>query len=237
MLCGRFIENNRKRLDLKDVDGPAFGKTLDIWCGKQICSELGLGDVKELASVADRFQTTEVTSVLNHTIIEQLSIGMCVEVLSWSGEYGLRQSEVAAQKLALERFEELVRTESFVRIDERVLATLLDDEGLAAKNEEAVWEAVAAWTRAQEGQARGRGLVGLGKIRFPLMKEGYLRSRVVEMAPEEAAEWIKGVVAEALGAKAARRDGRGFEFELLGPTALDDRVGLCVMCELGTACE
>ena len=35
------------------------------------------------------------------------------------------------------------------------------------------------------------------------MEEGYLRSRVVAMAPAGEAEWMEGVVAEALRAKAA----------------------------------
>ena len=71
----------------------------------------------------------------------------------------------------------------------------------------------------------------MGKIRFPLMEEGYLRSRVVGMAPAEDVEWMEGVVAEALRAKAARGDGAVFEFELLGPKAVDDRVGLGVKWE------
>ena len=89
-----------------------------------------------------------------------------------------------------------------------------------------MWEAVAKWRGAGEGQARGRGL--LGKIRFPLMEEEYLRSRVVGMAPAEDAEWMEGVVAEALRAKAARGSSKRFEPTLLGPKALDHRVGLGV---------
>ena len=154
---------------------------------------------------------------------------MCGEVLSWSGELGLRQSEEAARKLATARFEELAKTEGFMRMGEEALGRLLDDDHLAARNEEAVWEAVAGWRRTEDRQARGRGLVG--RIRFPLMDEGYLRSRVVGMAPAEDAEWMEGVVAEALRAKAARGDGSGIELELLGPKALDDRVGLGVEWE------
>ena len=55
----------------------------------------------------------------------------------------------------------------------------------------------------------------MGKTRFPRMEEGYLRSRVVHMAPAEDTKWMEGVVKEALWAKAARWDGEGFEFELL----------------------
>jgi WD40 repeat protein len=48
------------------------------------------------------------------------------------------------------------------------------------------------------------------------------------MAPAKDAEWMEGVVAEALRAKAARAEGKDFIFELLGPKALDRRVGLGV---------
>ena len=51
---------------------------------------------------------------------------------------------------------------------------------------------------------------------------------MVGMAPAQDADWMEGVVAEALRAKAAQERGAGFEFELLGPTALDHRVGLRV---------
>ena len=225
MLCGSFAESKAKTLQLKDVHGAAFGKALEICCGKDHGTELSLGDVKELASVADRFQMTDVIAVLDMTVSRHLTMSVCGEVLSWSGEHGLRQSEEKAQKLARDRFEELAKSEGFTRMDEEALGRLLDDDDLLVSSEEAVWEAVVEWRRVQ-GQARGRGLVG--KIRFPLMEEGYLRTRAAGMAPAEEAEWMEGVVGEALRAKAARGDGEGFELGLLGPKALDDRVGLGV---------
>ncbi len=73
-----------------------------------------------------------------------------------------------------------------------------------------------------QGHARGRGLV------VSADGEEYLRSRPAGMAPAEEAEWMEGVVREALRAKAARGDGEGLELGLLGPTVLDGRVGLGV---------
>ena len=230
MLCGCFAESKAKKLELKDVHSTVFGKALGIFCGREHIKELDLGDVKELASVADRFQMTEVVAVLDMTISKYLTLSVCGEVLSWSGELGLRKSEVTAQNLATDQFEDLAKTEGFMQMDEQALGRLLDDDNLVASSEEAVWEAVVEWRRVQaEGQARGLGLVG--KIRFPLMEEGYLRSRVVGMAPAEEAEWMEGVVAEALRAKAARGDCAGLDLELLGPKALDGRVGLGVRWE------
>jgi WD40 repeat protein len=63
------------------------------------------------------------------------------------------------------------------------------------------------------------------------MGEEYLRARVVGMVGGEDGEWMAGVVAEALRAKAARREGAVFEFEALGRKALEDRVGLGVRWE------
>jgi hypothetical protein len=225
MLCGEFSESNEKKLKFQEVKKTTFCKALDLWYGKDNNSEMGLCEVKELANIADRFQMTEIVSALDQTVKKNLNISVCGDVLSWCGGFGLRQSEEAARKLATEHFEEVAKTDGFMHLSEEELGLLIDDNDLVTRKEEVVWEAVARWKTAPEGQSRGRGLPGLvGKIRFPLMEEGYLRSRMVGLAPAEDAEWMVSVVAEALRAKAARQDRVGFEFQLLGPKALDWRV-------------
>ncbi len=54
---------------------------------------------------------------------------------------------MAAQTLATERFEELVKTQGFMQMGEEALARLLDDDDLVIRNEEAVWEAMAVGGR------------------------------------------------------------------------------------------
>jgi hypothetical protein len=73
----------------------------------------------------------------------------------------------------------------------------------------------------------------VGKIRFPMIGvvefgDEYLRNRVVGMVGGEDREWMAGVVAEALRATAARREGVVVVLELLGRKAVVDRVGLPV---------
>ena len=75
-------------------------KALGLWYGKDNNSEMGLCEVKELASIADRFQMTEVASALDEIVMYNFKIGMCGEVLNWSGVLGLKQSEKAARELA-----------------------------------------------------------------------------------------------------------------------------------------
>ena len=107
-----------------------------------------LGQVQQLASVADQFQMTEVTSVLEEALMGQLSVDMCGDVLMWSGGCGMRQLEAEALQMAATRFEEFARTAGFMRMGEEELGRVVDDDRLAARNEEAVWEAVVGWMRS-----------------------------------------------------------------------------------------
>ena len=102
MLCGSFSESKEKRLRLDDVDMRTFMKTLDIWCGRGDGQELELYEVQQLASVADRFQITEVTSLLEKAVIGKLSVEACGDVLIWSGGCGMLRLEAAALKMAAE---------------------------------------------------------------------------------------------------------------------------------------
>ncbi len=218
MIQENISDKSEKKLELQDIDAITFGKALDLWCGKDLGHDADLNEVRQLAIVANRFQMTEVVAAIEETIIPQLCIGVCGEVLSWSGDTGLKQLEESAKRLAAERFEEFVRAQSFVSIDEKTLGSLLDDEGLSARSEELVWEAVVQWMKAEDGKLRGRDL--LRKIRFPLMCEEYLRSKVVKMLPPENADWVEELVEEALRAKTARSENVSVEMKLLGPMAL-----------------
>ena len=211
-LCGSFIESKEKKLQLDDVDSRTFIKTLDLWCGRHDGQEMELCAVQQLAIVADLFQITEVVYSLEEAVMGQLSVEACGEVLLWSGRCGMQRLEADALKMAAERFEEFARTAGFMRMGDEAPSSVLDDDRLVARSEEAVWEAVVGWKEGKECQVGWRGLVG--KIRFPLMGEKYLTNRVVGMVGRKDGEWMAGVVAEALRAKAARRKCAMLELEL-----------------------
>ena len=229
MLCGSFSESKQKKLKIDDVDGLTFIKTLDVWCGKDDCQEIEMGEALELARVADRFQILEVVSAVEEALLRHLSVENCGDLLMWSGGSGMLRLEAEALTMAAKRFDEFAMTVGFTRMTVEALQNLLDENRLFARNEEAVLEAVVGWMKGPVGMAGGRSV--LGKVRFPLMGADYLGNRVVGMLGEEDCEWISGVVAEALRAKAARLEGAVFEFELLGRKALEDRVGLGVSWE------
>ena len=59
MLCGGFVESKEKTLRLHDVTAGMFFMALDVWCGKMAGKVMELHEVKQLGSVADRFQIME----------------------------------------------------------------------------------------------------------------------------------------------------------------------------------
>ena len=124
-----------------------------------------LREVQELASVADRFQITEVISALEEAVLGALSVEACGEVLTWSGGCGMRRLEAKALKMAAERFEEFARTAGFMRIGWEVLGSMLDGDRLVARNEEVVREAVVEWKRgaAAVRQKRWDGVAWRGR--------------------------------------------------------------------------
>jgi hypothetical protein len=186
MICGSFRESMVPLLELEDVDGAAYSEGL---------GDRSLNSMMAMASVADRLEMTEVGAALEEAITGQLSVDVCGDVLMGSMRLGLGRVEAAARVMALERFEEVAGTDGFMRMDEGVLGSLLDDDALSVSREEAVLEAVVGWMKSGSGELRGRGL--LSKVRFCVMDPKFLSVGVHRILPEEYADWIDGLVCES----------------------------------------
>ena len=132
-LCGsRFMDGKSKKLELSDVEQRAFTKALDLWCGREDCQEVELGE--------DQFQMTEVTSVLEEALTKQLRVDMCDDVLMWSGR-GAAASDGS----------QLARTAGLMRMGEEELGRVVDDDRLAARNEEAGGVGDRGWMNEECG--------------------------------------------------------------------------------------
>jgi hypothetical protein len=75
---------------------------------------------------------------------------------------------------------------------------------------------VVGWMKGCGGELRGRGL--LSKIRFCVMDTKYLSVGVHRLLPAEHADWIDGLLLEALRVK-----GAGLERELVGARLLSEK--------------
>ena len=222
MVCGGFKESAAKRLEIDEVDQRDFEEVLNLWCCKGAVQAMELEAVARLASVAERFQIAEVGSALEEGLLRELKVDTCVDIFTMACcGAGLSRVEASARKFALEHFEDVAGTEGFMRMGEEALGSLLESDELLAESEERVLEWVVRWMQGGEGELRGRGL--LSKIRFPLMEGDFLGSRVMEVFPQDHAEWIEGLVRETLRLKAGGMSGVEAEGGLLGPKAAVSR--------------
>jgi hypothetical protein len=128
MLCRGFKESSEKLLELKEVDGRAFSKLLELWCGGNSYHQSEWSELKQLAAVADRFQVTEeVLTALEDAMMKKLSVEVCVETLTWSGGIGaLKRLEAKARNMTTKRFSEVVATAAFMRIEEGEVQSILE---------------------------------------------------------------------------------------------------------------
>ncbi len=149
-LCGNFLEGHQKRIEICDVNEMDFRAVLDLWCGKLDCECDELEKVMQLASIADRFEITDLSLTLEAVIQRLLTVDNCCKLLAWSSRNGLRILHTAARSLALERFEELAGTAGFLQIDEDILDSLINDDELVVTGEESVFGAVVEWFKARE---------------------------------------------------------------------------------------
>jgi hypothetical protein len=136
-------------------------------------------------------------------VLRLLTVENCGLVLARSSGSGLVRLERASRDLALREFDDFARTAGFMGVGEEVLGSLLEDVWLWTEGEERVFEDVVLWMKGGEGgEVRGLGL--LGKVRFPLMEEGYLAGLLREGCGELAG--LRELVEEALGLKSLSRD-------------------------------
>ncbi len=90
MICGEFSESAGKNLHFHDVMvGGVFGHALDLWCGRADAREMALVEMRELVSVADRFQMLDVVAALEDSMIGQLNVELWCEVLISGGGVGI----------------------------------------------------------------------------------------------------------------------------------------------------
>ena len=132
MLCGSFREGVTRQVSLDDIDKKGFEEVLDLWCGKVDRAEKELREVIVMASLADRLQIADFVAALEDSILADLGVGVCADVLISSQGRGLRRVEEAAWGAvgAVGHFEEVSKTAGFTDMDEETVGQLLEEEVL-----------------------------------------------------------------------------------------------------------
>ena len=208
---------------LDDVDGSLFEDVLKVWCGMKVIRDFQLEGLMNMARLADRFQMIEIAMFLEDSIIKELQVDVCAELLMASKQLCLTKVEAAAHSMVKERFEDVARTSGFLELDAETLGLIMDEDELGLrkelglKKEEGALEGLVRWMKGGGGGGGGlRGRELLQKVRFGLMDQEYLESAARTLLPEEYLGWIDCLVREALDARDSLRAGGVADLQRLG---------------------
>ena len=202
-LCGDIGGEARWQLALDGGETGLFRKLVALGSGAAVTVEGGVEGLMGLGLMADRYQVEAVQGAVEEAVVRLLTVESCGGALAWSSGSGLVRVERASREVALREFDDFARTAGFMEVGEEVLGALLEDDGLWTDGEERVFEGVVRWLkRGEGGEVRGSGL--LGKVRFPLMEEGYLAGPLGEGCGKLAV--LGDLVGEALGLKRVGRE-------------------------------
>ena len=204
-LCGDIGGEARWQLALDGGEAGLFRKLVALGSGAAVTVEGGVEGLMGLGLMADRYQVEAVQGAVEEAVVRLLTVESCGGVLAQSSGSGLVRIERASRELALRSFDDFARTAGFMEVGEEVLGSLLEDDGLWTDGEDLVFESVVRWMKGGEGVEGGevRGLGLLGKVRFPLMEEGYLAGLLGDVCVELAG--LEELVGEAV---VLRRFGR-----------------------------
>ena len=128
MLCGQFVEGDRRRVTFPDIDERNFADVVDLWCGAESLDELSVAAMLQLGNTADRFLMTEVASALEEKVIDQMRLKECGLILGCSSGPWLDRAQATARRLATDWLQEAEAAGCLDGLDEGALESLRRDE-------------------------------------------------------------------------------------------------------------
>ena len=177
-------DSGQLQLQLGGDEASAFNKLLALSSGTPVMMDGGVEDLFELGQKALLYQMKSVQSAVEDAMLDYLTVENCGSILMRSIGSGLEKVENGSRNLALKHFDALAKTAGFITLDENVLGSLLDDDGLTTEKEEKVFEGLVRWMKGGEGGKARRGESLLKKIRFPFMDLLYLADVAKELLPD-----------------------------------------------------
>ena len=187
-ICRDFAGGSGQHLDLQGDNLSELSNLLALGSGSPVRTE-SLSELLSLGRFANRYQVEVVQRAVEDAVLSaHLTLETCASILTCSCAGGLERLEAGSRELALREFDRLSQTSGFMELDEDLLGSLLDSDGLASEREERVFEALLRWMEGG-GDGGGTTLRGEGllrKVRFPFMEGLYLANVARDALPGHA---------------------------------------------------
>ena len=167
------------RLALRDVSSAEiFEAVLEyVYCG-QVSVAIAL--LPELVRAAARLIIVPLLREAAAAVQERITAANCLERWALADECALPELGAAARGAAARIFKGLLESGQFHALPVERAAALLGDETLEVLVEEEVYEAAAAWVKAQEPAVSSEAAAAVfGAVRLPLLRGEFVAQRVM----------------------------------------------------------
>ena len=209
MLCGADT-GGKKALVFAELDAEVLGALLEfIYVGE---CEVSDGKLPDLLRAAHILQVEALTDSASGALCSLLTPWNCLDVWLFAEQLGLSELARRSHRMALSHFAEVSGTASLLNLPHARLLELLEDDELNAPSEEAVYEAVERWTRAQS-MAPSADVISklLSTVRFALLPRDVIETRVAHetLFQPHACVWTSQLLDAMAHARLSRRLGDG----------------------------
>ncbi|XP_066269896.1 kelch-like protein 24 [Branchiostoma lanceolatum] len=197
MFSGAHSESKKDKIEIGGVSGEALERLVDFAYTFNI--RISSDNVQPLFEAANMLQIKYVEESCEEFLEKKLGPNTCLRTCNWALADKLSYPHLSAlaRSYALKKFEKVCRTEEFLQLPVRFLKVYISDEGLHAREEERVLEAIMRWAR-HDLKERQRHLEELlACVRFSCMDQSSLE-KIIETDP---------VLSEVPGIKELINDG------------------------------
>ncbi|XP_066285321.1 kelch-like protein 24 [Branchiostoma lanceolatum] len=174
MFRGGHSESTKDKIELLGVDGEALEKLVSYAYTSNI--HITMDIVQPLFEAANMLQVKPVEDACAKFLEDNLSSKTCLRTWALADKLLYTRLSVLARRYALKTFEDVCGAEDFLQLPVDFLKMYISDEGLHARKEERVLEAIMLWARddLKERQRHLKKLIEC--VRFSRLEKGVLKN-------------------------------------------------------------
>ncbi|XP_078608502.1 kelch-like protein 24 [Branchiostoma floridae x Branchiostoma japonicum] len=174
MFSGSHNESKEDKVEIGGVNGEALEMLVDYAYTSKL--HITMDNIQPLFEAANMLQVEPVESQCEEFLKEHLCVATCLGTWALADKVLRRHLSGLARSFALKNFEEVCRTEEFLQLPVDFLVTYISDNGLHAKKEEHVMEAVISWVKHNLDERQEHLKLLMESVRFACMDQDYLQN-------------------------------------------------------------
>ncbi|XP_066299035.1 kelch-like protein 24a [Branchiostoma lanceolatum] len=174
MFRGGHSESKKDKIEIGGVSAEALQLLVDYaYTAKVTITNIA---IQPLFEAANMLQFRSVEDICEDFLTKHLSPKTCLVTWALADKVSCKGLLGKAKSHALKNFEDVCTTDDFLALPVDFLKTYISDDGLHAKKEELILEAIILWARHDLKERQSHLKVLLECVRFSLVDQDYLKN-------------------------------------------------------------